>query len=100
MKLDKNEILNYLREIKPQLQEVGIDRIGIFGSVAKETADMMSDIDIVIHTTPAFVARFKGAEGFIYLDGLRKKLEKRFGRKVDLCDEAGLKKRMKEAEYA
>jgi predicted nucleotidyltransferase len=74
MKPNKDEILGYLCEIKSQLQDVGIDHIGIFGLVAKGTADMMSDIDIVIHTTPAFVARFKGAEGFIYLDGLRKKL--------------------------
>jgi len=97
---DKNEILSYLHEIKPQLQEVGIDRIGLFGSVARGEADILSDVDIVVHTTPAFVARFEGAQGFVYLDDLRRKLEKRFGCKVDLCDEAGLKKAMKGVLYA
>ena len=100
MRPDKHEILAYLQEIKPQLQEIGIDRIGLFGSVAKEKADLLSDIDIVIHTTPRFVARFEGAEGFIYLDRLRRSLEKAFGRKVDLCDEAGLKRAMKGVIYA
>jgi predicted nucleotidyltransferase len=42
MKPDKNEILSYLHEIKPQLQEVGIDRIGLFGSVVRGEADILS----------------------------------------------------------
>jgi predicted nucleotidyltransferase len=100
MRSDREEILVYLRGIKEELREVGIDRVGIFGSVARGRADILSDIDIVIHTTPEFVARFEGAKGFIYLDNLRRKLEKRFGRKVDLCDETGLRKGMEGVVYA
>lgn len=44
----KEEILNYLKEIKPKLKEDGITEIGLFGSYAKGTNDIASDIDIVI----------------------------------------------------
>ena len=90
----------YLCEIKEQLRGVGIDCVGIFGSVARGRADILSDIDIIIHTTPEFVACFERAKGFIYLDNLHRKLEKRFERKVDLCDKTGLQKGMEGVIYA
>ena len=33
--LTKDEILDYLKEIKPKLQEDGIIKLGLFGSFAK-----------------------------------------------------------------
>jgi len=98
--INRKEIMAYLRTLKPQLREIGIDRIGLFGSVAKGEDDLLSDIDIMIHTTPEFVKRFEGIEGFIYLDDLRKHISYRFGRSVDLCDEAGLKKKIGDVLYA
>jgi len=98
--LDRQEIIEYLQEIKPQLQEAGIDRIGLFGSVAKGEADLLSDIDILIRTTPKFVEQYRDIKGFLYLEALRDRIAKRFGRSVDLCDEAGLKKKMERVIYA
>jgi predicted nucleotidyltransferase len=98
--IDKHEIIRYLKEIKPQLQEAGIDRVGLFGSVAKDEADLLSDIDILIHTTPTFIEKYRGIKGFLYLEALRNTIAKRFGRSVDLCDEAGLKKKMERVIYA
>ncbi len=98
--IDKEEVLAYLQTLKPQLQKVGIDRIGLFGSVAKGKDDLLSDIDVMIHTTPEFVSRFKGVEGFIYLDDLRRRISQRFGKNVDLCDEAGLERKMGSVIYA
>jgi len=91
--MNREEILSYLRSIKAEVASVGIDRIGLFGSVARREDDLGSDIDIVIHTTPEFVRRFRGVSGFLYLEELRERIGRRFGRKVDLCDEAGLKDR-------
>ena len=96
----KNDIMTYLRSIKPVLEADGIDRIGIFGSVARGEDDILSDIDIMIHTTPLFVQRFRGVKGFLYLDALRKKIAVRFGRKVDICDEAGLQETHGKVLYA
>jgi predicted nucleotidyltransferase len=98
--IDRQEIIRYLQEIKPQLQEAGIDRIGLFGSVAKGEADLLSDIDILIRTTPKFVEQYRDIKGFLYLEALRDRIAKRFGRSVDLCDEAGLKKKMERVIYA
>jgi predicted nucleotidyltransferase len=98
--IDRQEIIEYLQEIKPQLQEAGIDRIGLFGSVAKGEADLLSDIDILIRTTPKFVEQYRDIKGFLYLEALRDRIAKRFGRSVDLCDEAGLKKKMERVIYA
>ncbi len=91
--VNKEALLAYLRAIKDELEKDGIARIGLFGSMAKGEADGWSDIDIVIQTTPEFVRRFGGIRGFLYLEDLRQRLARRFGRPVDLCDETGLKDR-------
>ncbi|HNY10221.1 MAG TPA: nucleotidyltransferase domain-containing protein, partial [Candidatus Wallbacteria bacterium] len=46
--LSKNEVLQQLRNIQPELgKNYGVTRIGIFGSVARNEANEGSDIDIV-----------------------------------------------------
>ncbi len=100
--MQKENILNYLGNIKSELMKNGIEKIGLFGSFARGSADLYSDIDIVIKTSPSFVQKFKGVDSFIYLDDLRKDIEKKFQRKVDICDESGLENRfiIKDAIYA
>ncbi|MCF6207537.1 MAG: nucleotidyltransferase domain-containing protein [Sulfurovum sp.] len=98
--IDKEAIISYLRQLKPVLKEKGIDRIGLFGSIAKGTDDLMSDIDIVIRTTPDFVHRFKGIKAFIFLEDLRRDISRQFGRGVDIYDEAGSHKKIESIVYA
>jgi len=98
--INRDEIISYLRQLKPQLEKEGIDRIGLFGSFAKGKEDLASDIDIVIRTTPLFVAKKKGIHALLYLEDLRNRLSTIFGRPVDISDEAGLKKPMEESIYA
>lgn len=88
--LTKDEILDYLKEIKPKLQKDGIAKLGLFGSFAKGTADIASDVDITIETSKDFVNKFKGFNGFIYLDDLRTDFMSKFKRQVDLCDTASM----------
>jgi len=89
--MNKEYILTYLSSIKDELDQYGISRIGLFGSFAKNNADLYSDIDIVINTTPKFVKSFDGVTGFLFLEELRQRLERKFHRHIDICDEAGLK---------
>jgi predicted nucleotidyltransferase len=74
-KITPNEILERLRTLKPELAErYAIDRIGIFGSVARDEAQPMSDIDIVVYMPPDLLKRVR----------LKAELESLFGRKVDV----------------
>ncbi len=92
-RLDKEAILAYLKELKPDLKSEGISKIGLFGSFADEKADIASDVDIVICTTDEFKKNHPNFQAFIYLDELRKKMQREFGSVIDLCDESGLKNR-------
>lgn len=85
--IDKNEILDYLKTIKPALVSNGIITVGIFGSYAKNSANETSDIDIFYESTNKFVEKFKGWNAFVYLDeNLRNKLAQKFHKKIDLFD--------------
>lgn len=49
--MDRNEILNFLREFKYNNSEkYGILEIGVFGSIARDDASDDSDLDICIKT--------------------------------------------------
>lgn len=82
----KAAILDYLRSLKNELADNGIEKLGLFGSYAKDCADVASDIDIVIHTTATFTSRHRGFLGVIYIDSLREKIAQHFGICVDICD--------------
>ena len=66
-KLSKQQILSYLQVIKNELNKNGIKKIGLFGSFAKDSADLFSDVDIVIKTGDDFVKKHRGIEGFYIL---------------------------------
>ncbi|SQC36409.1 putative nucleotidyltransferase [Helicobacter fennelliae] len=85
-KLTKEIILEYLSSIKEELNQDGIVEIGLFGSYAKDKADLASDIDIVICSSESFLKKFRGFEGAIYLDDLRQRIMKHFKIQVDICD--------------
>lgn len=84
-KLTKHDILNYLTSIKPELEKVGIIKLGLFGSYAKGTADIASDIDITIEQN-AKKRVLRGFDYFIYLEDLRERIMRHFKIQVDLCD--------------
>ena len=46
---DRNQVISYLKKFREEkTSKYHIERIGIFGSVAKETATEKSDLDIVV----------------------------------------------------
>jgi len=46
--LDKQSILNTLKQIKIPLSNYGIIKLGLFGSYVREEAQSQSDVDILI----------------------------------------------------
>ena len=87
MQNDKNEILNFLKILKPKLYAEGIVSLGLFGSVAKNANTPESDIDIVYETSDTFFEKYQGWRAFTYLNTqLRDKISQKFNTHVDLFD--------------
>jgi len=87
MQYSKNDILLFLQTLKPELFAQGIISLGLFGSVAKNTNTINSDIDIVYETSDKFISKYKGWNAFTYLNThLRDKISKKFNTHVDMFD--------------
>ena len=75
VKLTKAEVLARLQTLKPEIAErYAVNKIGIFGSVARNEEHQASDIDVVVHMQPDMLKRLR----------LKAELENLFGRKVDV----------------
>lgn len=73
--MQRKEVLQILSENKKDLTErYGLKKMGIFGSVAKNTTTSDSDIDIVVEMAPDILLRAE----------LKQELERLLGYKVDL----------------
>jgi len=87
MQNSKHEILQFLKNIKPELTAQGIISLGLFGSIAKGTNTEKSDIDVVYETSETFLNKYKGWSAFTYLNThIREKIEHRFNTHVDMFD--------------
>lgn len=88
MVAEQSDILTYLALLKPELEKIGVTKLGLFGSYAKGNIHRNSDIDIVYEIDSN---RFKSTigSGFKYLayfDKLQQQIQQRFNTSVDLCD--------------
>jgi len=77
-KLDKSIVLNYLKEHYPEFKEkYSIEKLGLFGSYARDEASPESDLDIFISMRPS-----------VYdLISLKEQIEKDLEIKVDIMRE-------------
>jgi|SRR5882724_3419433 len=81
--LTKETIVRRLRESYPQLTaQFGVERIGLFGSFARETAQESSDVDLIVEFQRPIGLKFVEMVEF---------LETLLGRKVDVLTPAGLR---------
>ncbi|MFV0566334.1 MAG: nucleotidyltransferase family protein [Flavobacteriaceae bacterium] len=86
--INKAEILNKLKEIKPILvRDYSVKKIGLFGSFALNEAKDNSDIDLLVELDKPIGWGFFSLE--IYLEQI-------FGRKIDLVTKNALKDRIKD----
>jgi uncharacterized protein len=95
--MTRDEVLAILRDMKPELVErYGVERVGIFGSLARGESGEASDVDVVVSMPPDLFAMVH----------LKEQLENAFQTQVDLVRyrkqmNAFLKERIeKEAVYA
>lgn len=94
--MERDAILRTLSEHTDQLQSLGVERLAVFGSVAREQAGPGSDVDVLVE--------FRGKSSFdAYMD-LKFFLEDVLDRPVDLVTRRSLKPRLapaveKEALY-
>ena len=74
--MDRSEILNRLEHFKARYQEIyRFRKIGIFGSVARQTASEASDLDVLVEQIEP---------DLFLLGAIKADLEKEFGVKIDV----------------
>ncbi len=79
----RDEIIEKIKRQYPYLSsEFGVKRIGLFGSIAKQTENKESDIDILVE--------FDRPVGLKFVL-LVEYMEKLFGRKVDILTKEGIR---------
>ena len=86
MKTTKETILRYLREIKPELEEYGIEKIALFGSFATNQQNVYSDIDIAIQKKNDFLQNHEAYDYFNLISDLKTKIRQALHRNSDIFD--------------
>jgi len=82
----REEALRLLREHRDELRRFGVDRLALFGSVARDEAGPESDVDLLVE--------FDGPATFDGYTGLKFFLEDLLGQPVDLVTRKSLKSRL------
>jgi len=86
--MNKNTILKIIKDNKKELSKFGVTKIGIFGSFAKGTFTKNSDIDILVEIEKSK----KTLHNFLEI---KRFLEKKLQKKIDLTTPEALKKYIK-----
>jgi uncharacterized protein len=73
----KQELINRLLSNRERLNSYGVERLGIFGSFARDQVTETSDIDFFIH----FKSEYKTLRNFV---GLANYLQDLLGRKIEI----------------
>jgi hypothetical protein len=83
--MDRDRVIAILRAHEPELRAAGVERLSIFGSLARGEATDASDVDVLVRLTAE-----ASQGGFIYfgrLDALVRRLEEILGCPVDIVTE-------------
>lgn len=88
--LTQRHILDQIIKTKPEIESLGIRVLGLFGSYAREGATELSDIDILIETTPQFVQQTDPLHAFSVLQEVRNRYQQMFQTTVDIADKNAL----------
>jgi len=86
MRASKQNIIEYLHTIKPQLQSSGIKSLALFGSFAKDTSNVYSDIDIAISKQDDFLEHNTSYDYFDIISNIKTKIKNQFHRNIDIFD--------------
>jgi predicted nucleotidyltransferase len=83
----REEVIELLQSHRAELDEFGVKRISLFGSVARGSLERQSDVDMIVEFSQITYRRFVALKAF---------LESILGRKVDLLTPAAVQGRLKE----
>lgn len=86
--MDKVEILGILRARRERLRELGVGRLSLFGSFARDANRDGSDVDLLVD--------FAIPIGLVQFVGILEELEQALGRRVDLVDQRTLREPLKQ----
>jgi len=86
MKYSQQEILKYLKSIKSHFKQKGIEIVALFGSFAKNTQTIYSDIDIAIVKDIEFIKQNGVYSYFNILNEIKTKLRDKFHKNIDIFD--------------
>ncbi|MDY0322273.1 MAG: nucleotidyltransferase domain-containing protein [Arcobacteraceae bacterium] len=86
MRATKESILSYLKDLKTELHGSGIQSIALFGSFAKGTQNVYSDIDIAISKQQDFLSHKSSYEYFETISKIKNSLKQKFHRNIDVLD--------------
>lgn len=91
--MTREDALDRLNAHLDEIRQYGVEKIGLFGSVARSEADAGSDIDLIVRFLP-------GQKSFDHFMDLREYLESLFsGYRVDLVIEEAIKPRIRASVY-
>jgi uncharacterized protein len=93
----KEDILERLRQLGPELREMGVERLGLFGSFLRGDSHDKSDVDLLVEFAP-------GRKNFESFMNVSFRLEDIFHRHVELVTKESLSRHigpsiLQEAEY-
>ncbi|AXX90377.1 hypothetical protein CKA55_12940 [Arcobacter suis] len=91
--MNKNEILNKLKELKPIYQNEGLEILGVFGSYAKDTNTEYSDIDIAYKLDyEKFSKKYIGGfSKILRIDEIKDELKSVFKKEIDFVSDSNKK---------
>jgi uncharacterized protein len=81
----RQDILNVIRDHEAELRRLGVERLSLFGSMARGDWDATSDVDLAVRLTPEFSKG--GLDYFGRIEALQERLAQILGRSVDLIEE-------------
>jgi predicted nucleotidyltransferase len=79
--MDTSEALNRLRRHEPELRDLGVASLSLFGSVARGEQGNQSDVDVAVRFDPA------AGVGLFGWAGIAGRLEELLDGKVDMISE-------------
>lgn len=86
MRASKDNIIEYLRELKLELHKKGILKLALFGSYAKNEQTVYSDIDIAILKDKKFLAHSSSYAYFDTVSFIKEKIRTKFHKNIDIFD--------------
>lgn len=86
MRATRENILQYLKDIKSELGESGIVSLALFGSFARDEQNVYSDIDIAIKKDKDYLDGKTAYNYFDLVSKIKNKIYKKFNRNSDIFD--------------